>query len=269
MAKSRGTEVSTKTRFEVFKRDGFKCQYCGRTAPDVILHCDHINPKANDGGNEIINLITSCVDCNLGKGPRLLDDHTAIEKQREQLAELQERREQLEMMLQWREGLMGIEDDSLNSAKSKFEALAKATITEAGIKKLKGWIKKYGLVAVLDAIDASTSQYLEPQGEVHTSQSVGKAFDFIGRIAAVEEAKIAKPYLRDLFYIRGILRKRLRWLDERRCLALLEKAHLAGATIDSLRNHAAAATGWNRYETELEEFIDTHGVDHSDTPTTG
>lgn len=39
--------ISKKTRFEVFKRDSFTCQYCGRTAPDVILEIDHINPVNN------------------------------------------------------------------------------------------------------------------------------------------------------------------------------------------------------------------------------
>lgn len=60
--------ISKKVRFEVFKRDGFKCQYCGRSAPDVILHVDHINPVSNGGNNDIMNLVTSCSECNLGKG---------------------------------------------------------------------------------------------------------------------------------------------------------------------------------------------------------
>ncbi|MFX5785200.1 HNH endonuclease, partial [Acinetobacter baumannii] len=41
--------ISTKTRFEVFKRDSFKCQYCGRCAPEVILHVDHIHPVSKGG----------------------------------------------------------------------------------------------------------------------------------------------------------------------------------------------------------------------------
>lgn len=34
--------LSNRTRFEVFKRDKFTCQYCGAKAPDVVLQCDHI-----------------------------------------------------------------------------------------------------------------------------------------------------------------------------------------------------------------------------------
>src|SRR5687767_268821 len=100
--------ISKKTRFEVFKRDGFKCQYCGKCAPDVILNVDHIHPVSKGGENDILNLITACEDCNGGKSDRLLSDDSVMAKQRAQLEELNERREQLEMMLQWRDGLKDI-----------------------------------------------------------------------------------------------------------------------------------------------------------------
>ncbi len=60
--------IPKSVRFEVFKRDNFTCQYCGRKAPDVVLEVDHINPVANGGENDILNLVTSCRDCNSGKG---------------------------------------------------------------------------------------------------------------------------------------------------------------------------------------------------------
>lgn len=66
--------ISKKTRFEVFKRDNFACQYCGRTPPQVVLEPDHIDPKVNGGSNHIDNLITACFDCNRGKAGRLLTD---------------------------------------------------------------------------------------------------------------------------------------------------------------------------------------------------
>lgn len=65
-------EIGKKTRFEVFKRDGFTCQYCGNHPPAVVLHVDHIHPVAEGGTNDQDNLITSCEACNLGKGARLL-----------------------------------------------------------------------------------------------------------------------------------------------------------------------------------------------------
>ena len=64
--------VSKSVRFEVFARDGFCCQYCGRRPPDVVLEADHIHPRAKGGGDEKINLITSCYDCNRGKRAKVI-----------------------------------------------------------------------------------------------------------------------------------------------------------------------------------------------------
>jgi len=59
--------ITKKIRFEVFKRDGFVCQYCGKYPPETTLEVDHIKPKSRGGGDDINNLITSCFDCNRGK----------------------------------------------------------------------------------------------------------------------------------------------------------------------------------------------------------
>jgi len=64
--------IAPKLRFAVFQRDSFTCQYCGAVAPDVTLHCDHIEPVSKGGANHLENLITACVDCNIGKGAKRL-----------------------------------------------------------------------------------------------------------------------------------------------------------------------------------------------------
>jgi 5-methylcytosine-specific restriction endonuclease McrA len=53
------------TRQNIFKRDGFECQYCG-TQDDLTL--DHVVPKAKGGKSTWSNLITACKDCNTRKG---------------------------------------------------------------------------------------------------------------------------------------------------------------------------------------------------------
>lgn len=60
-----------KIRWEVLKRDNFTCQYCGRKAPDVVLHVDHKIPKSLGGTYSMENLITACFACNIGKSNRL------------------------------------------------------------------------------------------------------------------------------------------------------------------------------------------------------
>ena len=65
--------VRPKDRFEVFKRDGFVCAYCGKHPPEATLEVDHIIPHAEGGSDWPENLVTACWDCNRGKGARPLD----------------------------------------------------------------------------------------------------------------------------------------------------------------------------------------------------
>lgn len=63
------------SRFEILKRDNFKCTYCGYGAKDGRkLHVDHIIPRSQGGTDSFENLTTSCQECNLGKRDRFLDD---------------------------------------------------------------------------------------------------------------------------------------------------------------------------------------------------
>lgn len=69
-AKTRA-EVAVGLRFDVFRRDGFKCRYCGRSVDDgAILHADHVIPASKGGPTSIDNLVTACIECNLGKSDK-------------------------------------------------------------------------------------------------------------------------------------------------------------------------------------------------------
>lgn len=79
MARSKG--VNKRLRFEVFRRDGYACRYCGRSAKDgMVLEPDHVISVEEGGSDDISNLVTSCFDCNRGKGgkhkPMPLEKHT-------------------------------------------------------------------------------------------------------------------------------------------------------------------------------------------------
>ena len=59
-------------RYDILKRDGFRCKICGATASDgVKLHVDHIVPVSKGGRTEPGNLRTLCERCNMGKGAKL------------------------------------------------------------------------------------------------------------------------------------------------------------------------------------------------------
>lgn len=55
------------TRFNVFLRDGFACQYCGSGAD---LTFDHVLPRSQGGVTSWENIVAACAPCNLRKGGR-------------------------------------------------------------------------------------------------------------------------------------------------------------------------------------------------------
>ena len=62
------------TRFNVFLRDGFTCQYCGSEFQPSDLTFDHILPRSKGGITSWTNVITSCASCNLAKGSATLKE---------------------------------------------------------------------------------------------------------------------------------------------------------------------------------------------------
>ncbi|TDL84140.1 HNH endonuclease [Palleronia sediminis] len=59
------------TRFNLFLRDEFRCQYCGSTGD---LTFDHVVPRARGGRTSWENVVAACARCNLAKGSRSLRD---------------------------------------------------------------------------------------------------------------------------------------------------------------------------------------------------
>ena len=59
--------VSKRTRYEVLRRDGHRCRYCGSHADDSPLTVDHVTPKSLGGSDSPSNLVAACKDCNAGK----------------------------------------------------------------------------------------------------------------------------------------------------------------------------------------------------------
>lgn len=235
--------ISKSVRFEVFKRDSFTCQYCGRKSPDTILHIDHINPVSKGGDNEIINLITSCQDCNLGKSDRVLTDKASIEKQRAQLEELSERREQLEMMLQWRDELSNFDEEIIDVLVERLEAYMPGnSINDHGRSTIKKWIKKFDVSEILDAAQIASSK---------VEESASSFFSAIPKICQMKRLPEADQRIR---YARGILRNRLSYLNENMALSLMTEAVYLGVDVEWLVEFSKTVRTWSAFRQELESI---------------
>lgn len=199
--------LSKKLRFEVFKRDSFTCQYCGSKAPDVILEVDHLTPVAEGGTNEFLNLLTSCFSCNRGKSKNRLSDNSVLDKQRQQIEELNIRRQQLEMMLEWKNELISIQDNEFDSLLRYIaEAGGGFELTEYGEGIIRKVLKLHGYKKALDALEIAFNQYFHSQ----TLEEFCLVIDKVGGVANVMD----KPeHERKVAYIIGILKNRFNYVD--------------------------------------------------------
>ncbi len=71
-------EIKLRLRYNILKRDAFRCVDCGRspaTTPGLELHVDHILPWSKGGKTVPSNLRTTCADCNIGKGDMVEQGH--------------------------------------------------------------------------------------------------------------------------------------------------------------------------------------------------
>ena len=147
--------VSKRTRFEIFKRDNFTCQYCGRTPPAVVLEIDHFVAQANGGGDEEENLLTSCFDCNRGKGANPVTRQT-LPSIAERTAAMVEAEEQITA---YRKALRAT-DRRLRAAVRKveqhIESLGDVHLTDHGRRNVAIWLRQWTPEKIMEAFDIAT-----------------------------------------------------------------------------------------------------------------
>jgi hypothetical protein len=155
--------ITKKLRFEVFKRDGFACQYCGKTPPDVTLEVDHIKPRSKKGGDEINNLITACFDCNRGKTnielkkiPNSLVENAEIIKEKE--AQYSEYCKLLKKV----ESRISKEIQKVDDVFSEF--FPEMTMSEKfKTSSVRMFLKKLTIYDVLDSMQIAASRINDPE----------------------------------------------------------------------------------------------------------
>ena len=243
--------ISKKIRFEVFKRDKFTCQYCGRMAPDVILEVDHIDPVSKGGSNDILNLITSCRDCNRGKSDKMLSDNSVVRKQQQQLLELAQKNEQLEMMLEWRAGLKSIKEREIDAFIDELRDRChndEIGLTEKGRKNVEKLLLKYNIMELLDALDEAVLQYYDG-----TEGSWEDVFNKVGGIAYYKKNPPNEDK-KNIFYLRKILCNRLTYVNSRTAYDIIEKALKNGADFEQVKSICISCRNWTDFKMEMRDL---------------
>lgn len=149
--------IGKKVRFEIFKRDGFQCMYCGATPPRVVLHVDHITPVAAGGSNSPDNLITSCEPCNLGKSAVPLSSVPMS------LAEKAERVRESEAQIAGYQRLMAsrrsrIDDESWEVAEVWMRGFGADSFRSDWRSSIKTFIEKLGFDECIAAMERSVAK---------------------------------------------------------------------------------------------------------------
>jgi len=207
--------ISKKTRFEIFKRDSFKCVYCGRTpeADGVKLVVEHIRPVVKGGENDYLNLVTACFDCNSGKGKRELSDKSVIEKQRKELELQNIRRNQLLEMKQWRDELIKIKESEIDFFNNELGRLFNRSLNEHGRETVGKLIKKHTLEKCIEMLERVSERTL-PEGV--------DCVTYVWRCLNMDTVCSNDPMLKDTFYIRKIIINRFEVNDNYKKIELKE-----------------------------------------------
>jgi hypothetical protein len=250
--------IGKKLRFEVLKRDSFKCRYCGKTAEQAPLHVDHVKPVAGGGTNDIMNLVTACAACNLGKRDIPLDDKSHATAARRQAEILQEQKEILEMMAEWRAGLRDLEGQKVSLLVEHWHAMTPGYVINESFKpEFRRWLKRYSFEEITEALDTSARQYLEfDEDGKCTPESFSHALGKVAPILKWQRKFAEDPTLERLLYIRGIARKRCpRYFPDRQAMDLLKEARDAGVSMDDLKSAALSARNYTSFEQDVESLI--------------
>jgi hypothetical protein len=160
--------IGKKIRFEVFKRDGFVCQYCGNHPPDITLEVDHIDPKSKGGSDDINNLTTSCFDCNRGKSntelkqiPNSLINNNELLKERES------------QYIEYHKILAKIDkriSNEVNKIVLVFESFFpdKTPTSEFKKRSIQPFIQKLNVFEVKDAMEIACSKFENENDSIYT-----------------------------------------------------------------------------------------------------
>jgi hypothetical protein len=142
--------ISKRKRFSIFARDNFTCVYCGMQPPLIVLHLEHVIPIVEGGTDDESNLRAACADCNLGKGPKKIEDTFPTEHDRlaraQELGEAREAAEKLNELMDARDELRQSVTNAICKARGTEEVLGSIVssvcflINEFDVETVYRWI---------------------------------------------------------------------------------------------------------------------------------
>lgn len=245
--------LSKSVRFEVFKRDSFKCQYCGKSAPDVVLEVDHIIPVSKGGDNDISNLITACFDCNRGKRDKKLTDKQSAKLQKEELDKLNARREQLEMIAEWRKELLNLMNESIDKIVEIInqEFYLDIHLTDYGRRNFSKRIKKYGVKETLNSSLIAFEKY----DDIETALSKIDGILYNRHLEEYDPEKAA--YHRML----SLAKRKFTYFNPKVAYCLIDKIYACTMFEEDIIRLIYSCKNWSEFKRRMEAEIEKYYED--------
>jgi hypothetical protein len=180
----------------------------------------------------------------------LLDDRKAVEIQREQLAAIEERREQLKMMLDWRVECAGFEAEQVDAVNTMIQMRFERILSPQGRLDVSALIKKFGMSLVLDSTQAACDYYKD------ADTAIGK----IGGICVCKKRDAENPGMGKFSYIRAILKNRCGYVNEGSLKEMMQDAFAIGLSPEPLIEIAKQSKSFTQFNNGVFRLC----CDHSD-----
>lgn len=182
--------LSKRTRFEIFKRDSFRCVYCGATPLQRDLRVDHVVAIANGGTDDPPNLVTTCDPCNAGKSD------VPLERQKFGPVEMTEAMEdRAELVRSYLENIKKHDEAVVEATEAVREIWEQhiGGMSKDMFGRMKRLIREWPIEKLHEAIEITGRRIGNPDAEYDSRVALSQAKYFSGVLRRWREEAEASP----------------------------------------------------------------------------
>ena len=248
--------VFKRIKFEVFEKDSYRCQYCGNVAPNITLKLHRIQEvQNNDNWLDPAYLSTSCVSCEDKRQGKSAGRNASAFIM---LDELEERLEQLKMLISWRKGMVKIRRSQLIGIIDFWQDLVPGIYLNDDQKRvLLSLMNKYSSDEIRSSMRAVAKEKLQRQtDETLTKDAHDVAFEKIPE-TCIRNSKAKKNHeIEELYQIHDVLKERLQgFFDSDRAIQWLNYARSWEVNTEELAHMALKVTNWTQFSCNIDEMV--------------
>jgi hypothetical protein len=243
-------------KYEIFEKDAFKCQFCGTGTPNVTLQLVRIqDAQQNDEWLDLAFLSTSCKICEKKKSgveEKSPNNYMSID-------ELEERLQQLKMLINWRKGMLNIRKQQLANLISYWENKIPDFETNNDQKKyLAAYISKYSSDEIRSAMDMAVDKFIKFSDDgTLDKNSILTAFSKIPEICQTKTEIVNTHETDGLQRIHNQLEQGISgFFDSNRASQWLNYARSWEVPIDDLFKMATSVKSWTEFSLNIDKMVE-------------